>query len=137
VLFTFFALVLWGASRSQKPQVAMKVASCFFYSQSKKIWIWLPDISVVLISLWHTAEHHVPELHHPGGHGRVAGAHGHGHHQRHRQVHLQEHRHLLRHPRRRRPIHAILLPAQSRRRRRKPRPFISTQFSSRNNWIWS
>jgi hypothetical protein len=25
VLFTFFALVLWGAARSQKPQIAMKV----------------------------------------------------------------------------------------------------------------
>jgi hypothetical protein len=25
VLFTFFALILWGASRSQKPRVAMKV----------------------------------------------------------------------------------------------------------------
>jgi hypothetical protein len=36
VLFTFFALVLWGASRSQKPQVAMKVASCFFYSQTRR-----------------------------------------------------------------------------------------------------
>jgi hypothetical protein len=27
VLFTFFALVLWGASRSQKPQIAMKVTT--------------------------------------------------------------------------------------------------------------
>ena len=25
VLFTFFALVLWGTSRSQMPQIAMKV----------------------------------------------------------------------------------------------------------------
>ncbi|KAL5675437.1 hypothetical protein ACJX0J_011568, partial [Zea mays] len=66
----------------------------------------------------HRHGHHpLRQLHHPGRHRRVARAHRHGHHQLHRQIHLPQQGHLLRDPRHRRPVPALLQPAHARVRR--------------------
>jgi hypothetical protein len=65
------------------------------------------------------AERHVPQVRGAGRGGRVAGAHGDVHAQRHPRAHLPEHRQLLRRARHRAARHAQLLPARLGLRRRK------------------
>lgn len=120
LLFTLFSLILWGASKSYKPDILVKVSQLARVNSEFKSQLVSLSFTLLLSLSLYCAGHGVPDIRHSRGNGPHGRAHQDALPQLDGQDRVPQPGHLLRRPRLLHPTRLILLRPQDRLRICKP-----------------